>query len=82
MRIGFLMFVAVMLPACAALPAAQQRTPSPRIGIAGGAPLGASSLAVRGGAQPAPGIAPLPCGRQPGTNVNVGCGDDKLVPNP
>jgi hypothetical protein len=50
-------------------------------GLAGGAPLGASPLAVAGGAVPsaifpnAPqlgNVQPLPTGRIPGTNINVG----------
>lgn len=46
---------------------------APLTGLVGGAPLGASPLAVAGGAAALPGVSALPTGgRLPGTNVNVG----------
>lgn len=46
---------------------------APLTGLLGGAPLGASPLAVAGGAAALPGVTPLPTGGTlPGTNINVG----------
>lgn len=46
---------------------------APLTGLLGGAPLGASPLAVAGGAAALPGVSPLPTGGTlPGTNITVG----------
>lgn len=49
---------------------------APLLGIAGGAPLGASPLAIAGGATALPGVQGLPTGGQiPGTNQIIGTPD-------